>query len=176
MMKRWSSVRIGRYLTLAWLGVCPLAAPANPGQPAAPPSDSGATHATPLGAAATEAQARNWHMRAGELIKRTWGVDVLGVRLANSEWMLTFRYRVLDPAKAKVLLDPKSTAYLVDEASGARLAVPALENIGELRQTRKPEADRDYFVMFGNANRIVRRGSRVDVVVGDFHADGLIVE
>lgn len=130
----------------------------------------------PLDAAEAANAMRNWQMRTGELIKRTWGVEVLGVRLASHDWMLNFRYRVLDPAKAKPLLDRKSTPYLVDVASGARLAVPAMENIGELRQVTGAEAGREYFLMFGNGNQIVRHGSRVDVVIGGFHAEGLVVE
>ena len=90
--------------------------------------------------------------------------------------MLTFRYKVLDAEKAKVLLDAKSTAYLVDEVSGARMAVPAMENIGELRQSKDAVTGREYFIMFGNGSRIVQRGSKVDVVIGNFHADGIIVE
>jgi hypothetical protein len=136
----------------------------------------GATHGALLDPAAAEAQARNWQMRTGELIKRTWGVEVLGVRLASSKWMLSFRYRVVDPEKAKVLLDPKSTAYLVDEASGARLAVPAMENIGDLRQSTQARPGREYYIMFGNGNQVVHPGGRVDVVIGAFHADGLIVQ
>jgi hypothetical protein len=134
------------------------------------------THAAPLDASAGAAELRNWHMRTGELLKRSWGVEVLGVRLATSAWMLTFRYKVMDADKAKVLLDPKSTAYLVDQASGARLAVPAMENVGELRQTKGAIEGHEYFMMFGNGNQIVHRGSKVDVVIGNFHADGLIVE
>jgi hypothetical protein len=145
-------------------------------QESAPVASTGATHAAPLERAAAAAEAHNWHMRDGELLKRTWGIEVLGVRLATSGWMLTFRYKVLDPDKAKVLLDPKSTAYLVDESSGARLAVPAMENIGELRQTKDMGYGREYFIMFGNGNRVVRRGAKVDVVIGNFHADGVTVE
>ena len=143
---------------------------------AAPPLRGAEGPAAVLDPAAASAQMQNWHARTGEWLKRNWGVEVYGVHLATSSWMLTFRYKVLDPDKAKVLLDPKATAYLVDEASGARLGVPAMENIGELRQTKDPIAGREYFVMFGNGNRIVRRGGAVDVVIGNFHADGLIVE
>jgi hypothetical protein len=132
--------------------------------------------AAPLDPATAAVESRNWHMRTGESLKRTWGVEVLGVHVASAGWMLTFRYKVLDPEKSKALLNRKSAAYLVDEASGARLAVPAMENIGELRQSKHAEVGRAYFVMFGNANQVVRRGGRVDVVIGDFHADGLIVE
>ena len=130
----------------------------------------------PLDAASAAAAVRNWQMRVAPGIERTWGVDVIDVRLTSSNWMLKFRYRVVDPAKSRVLLDAKSTAYLVDEASGARLAVPAMENIGELRQATQGTAGRQYFIMFGNGGQIVRKGSRVDVVIGAFHADGMIVE
>jgi len=119
---------------------------------------------------------RNWEMRAGQLVRRTWGVEVLGVRLASHDWMLQFKYRVVDPEKSKPLLDRHSVAYLVDETSGARLAVPAMENIGDLRQSTTPEANRVYFMNFGNANQIVRHGSKVDVVIGGFHAEGLVVD
>jgi len=119
---------------------------------------------------------RNWQMRSGEQLKRNFGVEVLGVRLASHDWMINFRYKVLDPAKAKPLLDRKVVPYLVDEVSGARLAVPAMENIGELRQVTAAEAGRQYFLTFGNGNQIVRHGSRVDVVIGGFHAEGMIVE
>ncbi len=144
--------------------------------PAAPATPAPSMHADPVDASTGSMTMRAWRMRAGQLIRRTWGVDVRGVRLTTSNWMLTFRYRIEDAAKARVLLDPKSTAYLVDETSGARLAVPTMENIGDLRQTNKAQPGREYYIMFGNANEIVRKGSRVDVVIGAFHADGLIVE
>jgi len=143
----------------------------------APPDTSAlAAVPAPLGPKEAAEAMRNWQMRAGELIKRNWGVEVLGVRLASHDWMLNFRYRVLDPAKAKPLLDHKVVPYLVDQASGARMAVPAMENIGELRQATEAEAGRQYFLTFGNGGQIVHHGSRVDVVIGDFHAEGMIVE
>ena len=123
-------------------------------------ADGGAQTTAPLDPAAAAAANRNWAMRAGQGVKRQWGVEVLGARLVSHDWMINFRYRVVDPAKARPLLQQKATAYLVDEASGARLAVPAMENIGELRQTTVPEAGRSYFVQFGNANQVVRRRRR----------------
>lgn len=136
----------------------------------------GATHSRPLTSALAGIEARNWDMRNAQRLKREWGIEVLGVRLASSHWMLTFRYRVVDPTLAAPLLDPTAKPYLIDEATGARLAVPQMENIGELRQKRTAVADRDYFVMFGNASKLVQSGSRVDVVIGNFHADGIIVQ
>ena len=116
------------------------------------------------------------HPRAGIYYRRNWGVDIVGVRLVSSGWMLQFKYRVTDPEKAKGLLAHNAKPYLVDEASGAKLAVPAMENIGELRQATAPEEGRTYFIIFGNANKIVRRGNRVNIEIGSFRADGLVVE
>jgi hypothetical protein len=51
-----------------------------------------------------------------------------------------------------------------------------MENVGELRQAAVPEAGRTYFIIFGNANKIVQRGAKVSVEIGSFVADELIVE
>jgi hypothetical protein len=110
------------------------------------------------------------------LFERTWGVDVVGVHPISSGQMLRFTYRILDPAKAKTLQEKTVKPYLTDEATGTRLAVPAMENVGELRQTAAPEAGRTYFIIFGNPGGLVRSGSRVSVVIGSFHAEGLIVD
>jgi hypothetical protein len=125
--------------------------------------------------AASEA-AGQWHARQSLLVQRKWGIDIVGVRLVSSGWMLEFRYRVLDPDKAAALRKKEVRPYLIDQASGARLAVPAMENVGELRQTAKLEASKQYYILFGNANKLVKRGARVDVVAGAFNAEGLVVQ
>jgi hypothetical protein len=113
---------------------------------------------------------RNWRNRESLYYKRNWGVEIIGVKPVSSG------YRVLDPDKVKLLNDRKSRAYLRDEASGTVLAVPAMENVGELRSGSKPELNRIYFMIFGNPGKLVKSGSRVAVIVGDFHVDGLIVD
>lgn len=117
-----------------------------------------------------------WHARYAERYKREWGVDIVGVRRVSSGYMLRFAYRVLDPVKAAPLFDERTKPYLYDVASGARMAVPAMENIGELRQTPKPVADRTYFIIFGNPGKLVQSGGRVRIVVGKFEIDDLIVD
>jgi hypothetical protein len=121
-------------------------------------------------------QMRGWAAANGTYLKRTWGVDVVGVRLVSSDWMLEFKYRVLDPDKAAALLDPHAKPYLIDDISGARLGVPAMENIGELRQHTPPNANQTYFVIFGNANKIVARGGHASIVIGQFQASALPVQ
>jgi hypothetical protein len=45
-----------------------------------------------------------------------------------------------------------------------------------LRQSSTPVAGKSYWMAFSNTGRLLKRGDRVDVVIGNFHAKGLIVE
>ena len=119
--------------------------------------------------------AADWRAKRGLYYQRTWGVDIVGVRPTSSGYMLRFDYRVLDPKKAAVLKDRKAKAYIIDEKTQTALAVPAMENIGELRQVAPLEVNRTYYVIFGNPGKLVKRGSRVTVVVGEFRAE-LVVD
>ncbi len=65
---------------------------------------------------------------------------------------------------------------LIDPQAGVKLVVPALEQVGQLRQSAPPEAGKVYWMAFSNKGRRVKRGDRVNVVIGRFHADGLVVE
>jgi hypothetical protein len=123
-----------------------------------------------------EDEMRSWAASNGTYMKRTWGVDIVGVRLVSTEWMLEFKFRVLDPDKATALLDEHAKPYILDDASGARLGVPAMENVGELRQHTTPDSNRIYFMIFGNGSKIVPRGGHVSVVIGQFQASGLPVQ
>jgi hypothetical protein len=118
----------------------------------------------------------SWHARRGPYFQRNWGVDIVGVRRVSSGYMLRFNYRVVDPGRASALTDHKSRPYLIDEATGTALAVPAMENIGELRQVAPLETNRTYFIIFGNPGGLVKRGGRVTLVIGNFRAEGLVVD
>lgn len=109
-------------------------------------------------------------------MEEQWGIKLLPIRLSAEGYMLDFRYRVLDPEKAMPLFDRKIKPYLVDEASGAVLAVPEPPKVGALRNTRKPQQDRNYFILFANPGRYVQKGKRVTLVIGDFKAEHLVVE
>jgi hypothetical protein len=90
--------------------------------------------------------------------------------------MLRFDWRVLDPEKAAVLSDRKTRPYVIDEATGTVLAVPALENIGELRQVAPLEVARTYFIIFGNPGGLVKAGGKITLVAGAFRIEGLEVQ
>ena len=106
----------------------------------------------------------------------TWGVDNLGVKAVESGSMLRFTYRVLDASKAQALNNKKATPYLYDLKSRARLEVPSMEKVGQLRQSSPVQDGRTYWMVFANQQRLVKAGSRVDVVIGPFRAQGLLVE
>lgn len=105
-----------------------------------------------------------------------WGVDSLRVKVAESGEMIRFNYRVLDPEKAAALNDKKAEPELIDPQSGVKLVVPELEKVGKLRQSSTPKAGMTYWMAFSNPTRAVKRGDRVDVVIGTFRANNLVVE
>ncbi len=90
--------------------------------------------------------------------------------------MIRFSYRILDTKKAEQLNDKKNEPLLLDPQAGVKLIVPALEKVGKLRQSSPPEAGKVYWMAFSNKGRVVKRGDRVDVVIGKFRAEGLVVD
>ena len=108
--------------------------------------------------------------------RAVWGIDGIAVKTAESGELIRFSYQVLDPNKAKMLNDKTINAFLIAPAAGIRLSVPSLEKVGQLRQSSTPETGKVYWMAFSNPGRRVKRGDHVDVVIGQFHADGLAVE
>ena len=52
-----------------------------------------------------------------------------------------------------------------------------MPNIGALRSTTvKPEANRVYFILSSNAGDLIKSGSKVSIVMGNFKAENLLVE
>ena len=109
-------------------------------------------------------------------LRDLWGVEIVRLNLTAYGHMVDFRFRVLDPAKAKPLLERNVNAHLVDEATGRALAVPDAPKTGRLRNKGVPETGRVYFVLFQNQGGLLEKGDRVSVVIGDFRAEGLTVE
>ena len=105
-----------------------------------------------------------------------WGIEIIGVKAVESGSMLRFSYKVLDADKARALNDKRSTPYLYDLNTHARLEVPSMEKVGQLRQTTPSQGGQTYWMVFANQQRLVKPGSRVDIVIGSFRADGLLVE
>ena len=114
--------------------------------------------------------------RAAAYYRLIWGIEGLSVRSAESGEVIRFSYQVLDPQKAKVLNDQKLEPALIDEGAHVTLVVPMMDKVGKLRQTTSPEPGKTYWMLFSNKGGHVKRGDRVDVVIGNFHANGLVVD
>jgi hypothetical protein len=159
------------------------AAPAEPSSKAGPASGGG-TSAKKAGSAAPAKSAgapsrylpNRFAGRAGMYYKTVWGIDSLSVKWAESGELIRFSWRVLDPQKAQVLNDKKIEPSLIDQRAGVSLVVPAMEKVGQLRQSQPPEAGKSYWMAFSNQGRVIRRGDRVDVVIGPFRAENLVVD
>lgn len=137
--------------------------------PAAAPATGQLKKASPFRPAGVTPGAKTYY-------QSVWGVDNFLVRQTASGSLIRFSYRVTDPARAKPLGDKEATPYLIGLRSRAVLQIPVLENVGQLRQTGVPKAGQEFWMVFSNKGNLVKPGDRVNVVIGSFHADGLLVE
>lgn len=159
---------------------------AEPAQSPAPTQSAkpaqGAAPAKPSASAARPApiwrgsQANRLSPRAEMYFEGVWGVSELRVKTAESGELIRFNYRVLDPAKAAALNDKKAEPELDDAQARVKLSVPQMEKVGKLRQESAPKVGMTYWMAFSNPTLAVKRGHRVDVVIGSFHATNLVVE
>jgi hypothetical protein len=155
-------------------------APARAAVPAAGSAKTPGLAARPKAAVASYATPRyqpdRFAGRARSYYRLIWGVDSLAVRWAESGEVIKFTYRVLDAERAQVLNDKRAEPSLIDPQAGVSLVVPSLENVGQLRQSVPPENGKSYWMVFSNKGRLVKRGDHVNIVIGSFHANGLIVD
>jgi len=179
-LMRWHRWSFGRFVGLA--AGCMLASSAA----AAQASTAASTRDTPRAAPATSRpgdRKASPYRRATKLTPKAeayyvaaWGVDKLKVSSTSSGNLIRFSYRVSDPQRARSLADKKSTPYLLGQRSKALLQVPVMDKVGQLRQTATPEVGQEYWMVFSNKGNLVKPGDRVNVMIGPFHADGLVVE
>jgi hypothetical protein len=114
--------------------------------------------------------------RAGTYYRLVWGIDGLSVKSAEAGEVIRFTYQILDANKATALNDKKVEPSLIDEQAHVKLVVPLMDKVGKLRQSSPPEAGRTYWMLFSNKGGHVKRGDKVNIVIGKFRADGLVVD
>ena len=51
-----------------------------------------------------------------------------------------------------------------------------MEKFGQLRQAATPQAGQEYWMVFSNKGNLIKPGDRVNVMIGAFRAEGLVVE
>jgi len=172
-------IRPAVFCTLLLCGalVAQSTSPALSGKQPAPAGSSTLSTAQTSGSATrVHYQPERFAGRAGQYYRMIWGIDSISVKWAESGEMIRFTYRVLDPDKAKPLADKRQEPSLVDEKAHVKLVVPMMDKVGKLRQTSTPEAGKTYWMLFSNKGEFVKRGDHVNVVIGNFHANGLVVD
>ena len=103
-----------------------------------------------------------------EELEKKWGIRPLNIRQTADGNMLDFRYRIIDEKKAAPLFSPQIKPILIDEDTGAVMAVPTVPKVGAMRSTRKPLKDRNYFILFANPQKRIKPGHKVTVTIGDY--------
>ena len=121
-------------------------------------------------------QPNRFPKRAQSYYGIVWGLDSLSVKAVESGALIRFSYRVLDPEKAKPLNDKKIDAFLDAPNRNVRLTIPSLEKVGQLRQGTTEQSGKVYWMAFSNPRRTVKPGDHVNIVIGSFHANGLVVD
>lgn len=115
--------------------------------------------------------------REAAYYEAVWGIGEPSVKAVESGIILRFSYRVLDPLKATPLDDKKFDPILVCPEKGVKLVVPTMDKVGQLRQApHQIDAGKSYWMAFSNSGRLLKPGDRVDIVIGSFHARGLLIE
>jgi hypothetical protein len=115
-------------------------------------------------------------LRAKQYYLSVWGVDNFLVRKVSSGELVRFSFRVVDSARAAVLIDHRVKPHLLDLERGVELEIPVMEQVGDLRQKGEPVANMNYWMAFSNKGDPVKVGDRVSIIIGSFRADGLPVE
>jgi hypothetical protein len=154
----------GLVLSIAFGLTCDARALEGPGQAAAVAPATGVSPEPAL------------HPREKTYLKRQWGVEVMFVRQTAAGYMLEFRYRVVDPEKAKPLFERRAKPMLTHAQSGARLIVPTPPTTGALRNSNPPVAGNIYWMFFANPGKLVKPGQQVSIEIGEFRVDGLVVQ
>lgn len=109
-------------------------------------------------------------------LKEKWGIEITSLAMTAGGHMVDFRFRVRDPEKAASLFTAEDKPYLIDQASQQVLSVPVMAKIGPLRTSEPPKQDRIYWMFFGTVPGLVKSGSEVTVVIGDFRVENLVVQ
>ena len=113
-----------------------------------------------------------------KLIAEKWGVEIISLSLTAANYMIDFRFKVLDVEKSKVFFDQRVKPYLLVERSHAKLPIPMAAKVGAFRVTNRGnniKANTKYYMVFGNPDAHVKSGDKVTMVIGDFKAEHMTV-
>ncbi len=100
------------------------------------------------------------------------GIRVTLIAVTAGGGMVDFRIKVLDPEKASQLFaDPENKPILITEDGETKLSPPS-----EMEFDADLEAGRVYFTLYGNPDQVIKRGSPVTVIIGDYRLEPVIAQ
>ena len=104
------------------------------------------------------------------------GIQIINIRPTAANYMLDFRFRILDKNKVSEIMSRKIKPLLIVERNGATLMVPVTSKLGPLRQSAKfAKENKNYFMFFANPSHIVKSGDLVTIKIGDFKKEHIVV-
>ena len=111
---------------------------------------------------------------AAPTLEERWGVEVVALRLTGANYMLDFRYKVLNPEKAAELFERANKPVLIhhSDRSQTRGAAAGQDRPAAARPTR-PRPDGSISCCFSNPG-VVHAGDEVTIKIGDFEADVIV--
>lgn len=102
-----------------------------------------------------------------ERFEEETGIRVTLIAVTGGGGMVDFRIKVIDVEKAtKLFANPENKPILIAEDGDTKLLPPA-----EMAFNVNLEADKAYFTLYTNANKAVKRGSPVTVLIGDYRLE-----
>jgi hypothetical protein len=101
-------------------------------------------------------------------LEKDWGIQPVFFRVTAQGYMMEFRYKILDPEKAKILSVNKDLPTLLSGKSQARFKVPYGATVGYLKSNRKfLKKGKNYIIMFSNDNQHMLPGDKVRIQIGN---------
>jgi hypothetical protein len=108
--------------------------------------------------------------------EKKWGILPISIQLTAAEQLVDYRYLVIDPYKAQAFMKQVDTAYLIDQTSGARLSVSRTKVAPVGQSGTKPIAGKIYPILFTNTAKVIKPGSKVNLVIGELRIEDIVVK
>ncbi|CAN5455489.1 hypothetical protein BH10ACT6_BH10ACT6_13860 [soil metagenome] len=100
-----------------------------------------------------------------------YGIDVNLIGVTAAGGLIEFRYQVVDPDKADMMIhNDKLLPIVVVEDSGATMVISRPHHASEIK------LGGTYFFLFANAHNAIHAGSRVTLVMGDSRIEHIKVQ
>jgi hypothetical protein len=108
--------------------------------------------------------------------EQRWGILPLSIQLTAAGQLVDCRFLVVDPNKAAALMKQGNKTYLVGQASGIKIPASRTK-ASPLNQTgTKPIAGKVYPILFVNTGGVIKAGSKITLVIGEFRLENIVVE